>query len=76
MVPNLFDTFRGTFGNHGDIDSLYHIEPLERTNNGVRIRSGVVSIQLVNTLFRLNKHILCLLHQSCQLKGEMKLVVG
>ena len=30
--------FRGTFGNHEDIDTLYHIEPLGKTSNGVRMR--------------------------------------
>ena len=69
---------RGTFGNHEDVDTLYHIEPLERTGSevGIRQQYSPVCNQHVNTLFRLNRPILYLSHQNCQLRGGMELVVG
>ena len=49
---------------------------LMRWGWGYNIYLVVLSIQLVNTLYRLKKHILCMIHQCCQLRGEMELVVS
>ena len=39
--------FRGSFGDYADIDTLYHIEPLMKPANEVRVKMQYLIMQIV-----------------------------